>query len=127
MTTGDTRALYAFDSIELDPQWILNLGLRYDNFQTESRTKSASGATTFKASDTAEFVNYQVGLVWKPASNGSIYASYATSATPPGSMLGEGTEGNALPTSVGTPTSIVSDLEPEETTNYELGTVGPAR
>ncbi|WP_043309186.1 TonB-dependent siderophore receptor [Pseudomonas sp. ML96] len=122
VTTGDTRALYAFDSIELDPQWILNLGLRYDNFQTDSKTKAASGATTFKASDTSEFVNYQVGVVWKPASNGSVYASYATSATPPGAMLGEGNEGNSLPTSSGTPTSIVSDLEPEETTNYELGT-----
>ena len=122
VTTGDTRAIYAFDSIELDPQWILNLGLRYDSFETDAKTKAASGATTFKASDTSEFVNYQVGLVWKPASNGSIYASYATSATPPGAMLGEGTEGNALPTSVGTPTSIVSDLEPEETVNYELGT-----
>lgn len=122
VTTGDTRAIYAFDSIELDPQWILNLGLRYDSFETDAKTKAASGATTFKASDTSEFVNYQVGLVWKPASNGSIYASYATSATPPGAMLGEGTEGNGLPTSVGTPTSIVSDLEPEETVNYELGT-----
>ncbi|WP_435635180.1 TonB-dependent receptor [Pseudomonas solani] len=122
LTTGDTRAIYAFDSIELDPQWILNLGLRYDSFETDAKTKAASGATTFKASDKSEFVNYQVGLVWKPASNGSIYASYATSATPPGAMLGEGTEGNGLPTSVGTPTSIVSDLEPEETVNYELGT-----
>lgn len=121
-TTGDTRALYVFDSIELDPQWILNLGLRYDNFQTDSKTKSAEGATTFKTSDTSEFVSYQAGLVWKPASNGSIYVSYATSATPPNAMLGEGTDGNPLPTSVGTATSIVSDLEPEETTNYEVGT-----
>ncbi|MDH4567715.1 TonB-dependent siderophore receptor [Pseudomonas sp. BN414] len=121
-STGDTRALYAFDTIELDPQWLLNLGLRYDNFQTDSKTKSAEGATTFKTSDTSEFVNGQIGLVWKPTENGSVYASYATSATPPGTMLGEGQEGNPLDTSVGTPTSIVSDLEPEETTNYELGT-----
>ncbi|MBM7059779.1 TonB-dependent siderophore receptor [Pseudomonas sp. UL073] len=121
-STGDTRAIYAFDTIELDPQWLLNLGLRYDNFQTDSKSKSAAGATTFKTSDTSEFVNGQIGLVWKPAENGSVYASYATSATPPGAMLGEGTDGNPLPSSVGTPTSIVSDLEPEETTNYELGT-----
>ncbi len=121
-STGDTRAIYAFDTIELDPQWMLNLGLRYDNFQTDSKTKSADGATTFKTSDTSEFVNGQIGLVWKPTENGSVYASYATSATPPGTMLGEGQEGNPLATSAGTPTSIVSDLEPEETTNYELGT-----
>ncbi|BAN50193.1 TonB-dependent siderophore receptor [Metapseudomonas resinovorans] len=121
-TTGDTRAVYFFDTIELDPQWLLNVGLRYDNFQTDSKTKSAAGATTFKTSDTSEFVNGQLGLVWKPAENGSVYASYATSATPPGAMLGEGQDGNPLPSSVGTPTSIVSDLEPEETTNYELGT-----
>jgi catecholate siderophore receptor len=99
------------------------MGLRYDHFDTDYKTYNAAGTTTAKGQDTSEFVTGQLGLVWKPAENGSIYVSYATSATPPGAMLGEGTEGNPLP---GTPDRsgnlLSSDLEPEETTNYEIGT-----
>jgi catecholate siderophore receptor len=90
---------------------------------TDYKTYNAAGNTTAKGKDVSEFVTGQLGLVWKPAENGSIYVSYATSATPPGSMLGEGTEGNPLG---GTPDRngnlLASDMEPEETTNYEIGT-----
>ncbi|MFK8329311.1 TonB-dependent receptor [Pseudomonas sp. BJa5] len=122
-TNSKTRAIYAFDTLELSPQWLLNMGLRYDHFDTDYKTFNAAGTTTAKGSDVSEFFTGQLGLVWKPAENGSIYVSYATSATPPGAMLGEGTEGNPLP---GTPDRngnlLSSDLEPEETTNYEIGT-----
>ena len=70
-----------------------------------------------KGDDTSEFVTGQLGLVWKPADNGSVYISYATSATPPGATLGEGTDGNPLTTS-----TVNNELKPEDTTNYELGT-----
>ncbi|MFP3500576.1 TonB-dependent siderophore receptor, partial [Pseudomonas sp. SIMBA_059] len=77
------------------------------------KTYNAAGTTTAKGKDVSEFVTGQLGLVWKPAENGSIYVSYATSATPPGSMLGEGTEGNPLG---GTPDRngnlLASDMEP---------------
>ncbi|MGH8466704.1 MAG: TonB-dependent receptor, partial [Pseudomonas sp.] len=122
-TSSTTRALYAFDTIELDPQWLLNLGLRYDHFTTKFRTYNAAGVTTVtngvanKGEDTSEFVTGQVGLVWKPQDNGSIYISYATAATPPGSMLGEGTDSNPVTTA-----TVKNDMEPEETTNYEIGT-----
>ncbi|WP_447592942.1 TonB-dependent receptor [Aquipseudomonas campi] len=122
-TRSNTRALYVFDTVELDPQWLLNLGLRYDHFETKYRTYDAAGVTTItngvanKSRDTSEFVTGQVGLVWKPADNGSIYVSYATSATPPGSMLGEGTDGNPVTTA-----AVNNELKPEDTTNYEIGT-----
>jgi catecholate siderophore receptor len=122
-TSSTTRALYAFDTLELDPQWLLNLGLRYDHFTTKFRTYNASGVTTVtsgfqnKGEDVSEFVTGQVGLVWKPRDNGSIYVSYATSATPTGSMLGEGTDGNPVTTG-----AVKNDMQPEETTNYEIGT-----
>lgn len=122
-TSSTTRALYAFDTLELDPQWLLNLGLRYDHFTTKFRTYNASGVTSVtsgfqnKGEDVSEFVTGQVGLVWKPRDNGSIYVSYATSATPTGSMLGEGTDGNPVTTG-----AVKNDMQPEETTNYEIGT-----
>ncbi|WP_282877058.1 TonB-dependent receptor [Pseudomonas peli] len=64
----------------------------------------------------------QLGLVWKPAENGSIYVSYATSATPPGSMLGEGTEGNPLGGTPDRPATCWPATWSQETTNYEIGT-----
>lgn len=122
-TSSKTRAIYVFDTLELSPQWQVNAGLRYDHFETDYRTYTAAGVTTAKSEDTSEFVTGQLGLVWKPAENGSVYVSYATSATPPGSLVGEGMEGNPLG---GAPDRsgnlLTSDLEPEETTNYEIGT-----
>ncbi|WP_248804749.1 TonB-dependent receptor [Pseudomonas sp. MWU13-2100] len=113
-TTGDTRAAYVFDTLELDPKWLLNVGLRYDAFSTK-----ADNATTGKTSNDSHFWNWQSGLVWKPVENGSVYVSYATSATPPGAMLGQGSDGNPLTAGNST---LRSDLQPETTTNYELGT-----
>ncbi|MFI8397235.1 TonB-dependent receptor [Pseudomonas sp. NPDC078863] len=122
-TQADTYALYVFDTLELSEQWLVNMGLRYDHFDTDYKTYNAAGTTTSKGDDTSEFVTGQFGVVYKPAENGSIYASYATSATPPGNTLGEGQEGNPLG---GTPDRsgnlLSSDMEPETTKNYEIGT-----
>lgn len=122
-TQSDTYALYAFDTLELSEQWLVNMGLRYDHFDTDYKTYNAAGTTTAKGDDVSEFVTGQFGVVYKPTENGSIYASYATSATPPGATLGEGQEGNPLS---GTPdrsgNMLSSDMEPETTKNYEIGT-----
>jgi catecholate siderophore receptor len=112
-TESTTRAAYVFDTIELDPQWLLNLGTRYDSFRTK-----ADSTTTGKATNDTNFWSWQAGLVWKPAENGSIYASFATSATPPGGVV-DGVDTN--PYTPGNST-IKSDLEPETTKNYEIGT-----
>lgn len=114
-TKATSRAAYVFDTIELDPQWLLNVGLRYDTFDTVANTNAATGRTKLK--DDSQFFNWQAGLVWKPMENGSIYTSYATSASPPGGLVGEGVEPNNIASGINT-----SDMKPEETVNYELGT-----
>jgi catecholate siderophore receptor len=34
-TRSQTVSIYALDSIELTPQWLVNLGARWDKFETE--------------------------------------------------------------------------------------------
>ncbi|WP_371233339.1 TonB-dependent receptor [Pseudomonas sp. QE6] len=114
-TVGTTKAIYGFDTIDLNEQWQINAGVRFDSFETTAKNHSASPATKFE--DSSSFWNWQAGVVYKPAPNGSIYASYATSATPPGSMLDNGNTSNAVDAF-----SVKNNLEPEETTNYEIGT-----
>ena len=110
--TTVTRSVYAFDTIELSERWLLNLGLRWDDFDTEQVTPVAGAApTVIGNADT--FLNYQAGLVFKPAANGSVYLSWGTSSTPPGMDGGEGNDAiNAAN----------AELEPQQTRNLELGT-----
>ncbi|MEZ5938451.1 MAG: TonB-dependent siderophore receptor [Hyphomonadaceae bacterium] len=102
-TKAETVGLYALDTITLSEKWLLNLGVRWDDFSTDTSTG---------LSNDADFVTYQAGLVYKPTENSSLYASYATSASPSGVTVGDGGE-NISTTN--------EDLKPEHSKNYELG------
>jgi catecholate siderophore receptor len=112
-----TLAAYAFDSITLIPQLIVNLGARFDHFET---TQTA-GTPTTSLKRTDNLFNWQAGLVYKPARDVSLYASYATAATPPNSLLGEGREDNGLTPARGQAAIDVNDLKPQKTKSYEVG------
>ncbi len=109
--TTKTLSAYLFDTIELTPQWLINLGLRWDDYQAVLVTPSATAAPT-RLSNDSDFVNYQAGVVYKPVENGSFYLSYGTSSTPPGMDGGDGADGIS---------AAIEDLKPQETTNVELG------
>ncbi|MBO3275105.1 TonB-dependent receptor [Pseudomonas schmalbachii] len=116
-TDTKTSAAYVFDTLKLNEQWDLNLGLRYDDFDTESSGFSNGGrgapAGTFDRESNTHFWNYQAGLVYKPAPNGSVYVAWSTSSNPSGETAGEGgSEVSAANTS----------LDPERNRNYEIGT-----
>lgn len=92
---GNTKSIYAFDSITITDQLILNLGARYDVFKSKQLLPLVLGQQpVVRRKD--ELFNYQVGLVFKPTPNSSVYASYATAATPPNALLGEGQEQNGF-------------------------------
>ena len=106
-----TTSVYFFDTLQLTPKWLLNLGLRHDDYETEQVTPSATAATVVLRNRT-DFVNYQAGVVFKPSANGSVYLSYGTSSTPPGMDGGDGADGIS---------AAIKDLEPQDTANLELG------
>lgn len=118
---ASTVAVYGFDSITLLPQLILNLGVRYDRFKsTVTPGQAATATSTFQLSKTNNLFNWQAGLVFKPTHNTSLYASYATAATPPNSLVGEGQEGNGLGTNVSA-AAVLESLKVEKTKSYEVG------
>jgi len=109
--TTQTRSAWAFDTMNFNERWSLNLGARFDSFTTTSDAQAA-GVTT-RLRNKANFWNYQGGLVYKPADNGSVYVSYGTSSNPPGVDAGDGADGIAITN---------ADLKPEDSRNMELGT-----
>lgn len=111
-STSNTRAIYAFDTIEFNDRWSLNLGGRFDNYRIDGDFLPR-GATTSQSSDGSwNIFSYQAGIVYKPAPNGSIYLSYATASTPP-TVSGGDQESLAANT---------GSLDPEKSRTVELGT-----
>lgn len=113
----NTRSAYAFDTVELAPQWLLNLGLRWDDYRSKLDVPqyTLDGKTTNAqhAEVKSNFTNYQAGLVYKPSTNSSVYVSYGTSSTPPGNDGGDGSDGLSV---------TVHNLKPQDSKNFELGT-----
>src|SRR5690606_11401883 len=110
--------IYLFDTVELNDRWSVNAGLRYDSFRvTQAESTGRGGAVNPAQSRKDKMWNYQAGVVYKPAHNGSIYLSYGTSSNPSGENLGQagGADGAASG-------SAVRDLKPEKSRSWELGT-----
>lgn len=111
---GDPRsvvknaALYASDTLTLDPQWQLLLALRYDRWEAESERSTGNS----KSSDDA--IGGRAGIVYKPLPNGSIYLSYSQAAQP--SAIGA-TTNNQIYGAAST-----EDYKPAESRTWELGT-----
>ena len=126
-TEGQTKtvALYAFDAIDLNDVLQLNTGLRYERYNTESRTVSLSTATTAptlpvgtlipaKVTKSDDLLSWKLGTVYKIAKNGRLYGVYATSLTPPGSA------NFSLSSAANNLNGPKAD--PQKTTNLEFGT-----
>lgn len=109
----ENTGVYLLDNIAITPQWLLDLGVRWDKFETEGTATLRGAPAPVPVSRDDDFVTYQAGVTFKPVENGSIYASYATSANPVGVDAGDGSEGIS---------STNQNLEPEEVRTMEIGT-----
>jgi catecholate siderophore receptor len=103
-TKAGSWGAYVFDTIDITDRLLLNVGLRWDDFSTETSTG---------LSNDSDFLTYQAGLVYKPTEHSSVYFSYGTSVSPSGVTVGDGSE-NISTTN--------EDLKPQHGRNIELGT-----
>ncbi|HKQ12262.1 MAG TPA: TonB-dependent siderophore receptor [Steroidobacteraceae bacterium] len=117
-TDGETTTVagYGFDTIELSRLWQLSAGVRVERYDTDFLSVAIPGSGTadieLNTSDT--LTSWNTGVVFKPADNGSVYVSAATTQTPPG-----GLNFTLSPT---TTNANNPALEPQKSTNYEIGT-----
>ena len=83
----DTQSLYAFDTIRIGENWIVNGGVRADHYSGDytvvALTNNALTPTHFTVGDTV--VNGKLSVLYKPGANSSVYAMAASSKQPPGS------------------------------------------
>ncbi|VWX52883.1 TonB-dependent siderophore receptor [Novosphingobium sp. 9U] len=134
LTQIESYGASLFDTITISDSLLLNLGGRYDHYKVEVSPGLAATSTNVSrtwVSRTDDLWNYQAGLVFKPTPETSLYVSTSSSATPPGSFLAQGSEGNALGTSGSTVNGVVltpltaqqltDQLKIEKTKSYEVG------
>jgi catecholate siderophore receptor len=117
-TSGDNKgrldiaAAYVQDQVALSPQLELVLGVRFEHLVTEVADRRTVG---FRAGQQRDFRTAdnlwspRAGLIFKPAANASLYASFSRSYLPRG-----GDQLNSL-------TLANQSLAPERYTNYEIG------
>ncbi len=109
----ETAGIYALDTIKFGKKWELALGARLDNLRTNFYQFANSGLRS-TASRTDNVVSHNVGLVYKPAHNGSIYFNQGTSFNPSAESL--------TLTASSTTGSNNFNAKPEKNTIYEVGT-----
>jgi catecholate siderophore receptor len=126
-TRGETQTVgaYLFDTLSFAERWQLTAGFRVDSFETDFDSAILSTATTHPALPVGTLVpvplevedtlfSYKVGVLYKPADNGSIYLSHAISQLPPG---GANFVLSTNANNVNNP-----NLDPQKGVNLELGT-----
>ncbi len=84
-----TFAGYAYDTLELNEQWQVTGGLRVEHYKVTIDSATVGGAPQGPDgyAEKRTTVGGKLGIVYKPAPNGSIYASVGLSAQPPASFL----------------------------------------
>ncbi|MFD1330826.1 TonB-dependent receptor [Methylopila musalis] len=83
-----TVAAYLYDTVDLNEQWQITGGVRAERYKLDlddiNLINPAAGSNYDENKTT---LNGKVGVVYKPVQEGSLYASFGTTALPPGSFL----------------------------------------
>ncbi|HEX7830877.1 MAG TPA: TonB-dependent siderophore receptor [Thermoanaerobaculia bacterium] len=115
-TNLDLLGVYAFDTMQLGAKWEVSAGLRWDTVDVDySLTNVATSAIT-KLGRKDDMLSWNGGVVFKPRTNMSFYASAATSFNPSVDAAASGAGLSDVPTSANN-----VNLEPEKTRNLEVG------
>ena len=113
-TDADTFAVYINDQIDLNAQWKMVVGVRWDRYSADANTvtylqngtvSAATPAVSSSRTDTMPSV--RAGVIWQPTESQSYYISYGTSFNPSAETV--------------TLTAAQENVSPEKNRSYELG------
>lgn len=125
----NTAAAYLFDTMKFGEQWLVNAGVRLDHYNTDFSSVVACGGRSgpvcgsqptgtplpgVDAKKSGNLPNGQLGVVYKPVANGSIYVNFATAEQPPG--------GDNLSFSASANSADNASLNPQKARTTEVGT-----
>ena len=124
-TKGSTlsAAVYAFDTLKLSEQWLINGGLRWEKFHTETNGSTFTAATATASESlvqnapaglTDDLLSWKLGAVFKPTADGSIYVTVSNAYQPPG--------GANFSLSAAAGNQANPSTDPQEGSNIEIGT-----
>ncbi len=120
-TQTDVVAVYAFDTIEITPKWLLSGGFRYDHVRSQAKSFDETGTLpgfVIDLENKDDEVSGNVGLVFKPIDSVSLFAAWGTSfETNARSDIVQLAGGNNNPPT--TPEQF--ELDPERTESFEVG------
>jgi catecholate siderophore receptor len=85
ITKTATLSGYLVDNIQIDPQWLLTAGVRYDNFGARYDQSLGSAPAHFTHKD--NIASPRAALTYKPTEDSSVYFSYGTSYNPSAETL----------------------------------------
>ncbi|MDP0491269.1 MAG: TonB-dependent siderophore receptor [Verrucomicrobiota bacterium JB023] len=103
---GTSYALYLFDRIQLNEQWAIDAGLRWDRYDLDLISSDLETST--------DGFSYRIAATYSPVENGMFYAGYSTSFDPASATA-------ASSVSSRTPAENL-ELDPEESWTAEIGT-----
>ncbi|RJG00249.1 TonB-dependent receptor [Noviherbaspirillum sedimenti] len=113
-TTADTLAVYVNDQIDLNKQWKLVGGARWERFKASSTLQKFALPAGFPADTTAAAVpnsdsmfNVRAGVIYQPTDAQSYYLSYGTSSNPSAEAV--------------TQSATTAGLDPEKNRSIEAG------
>jgi catecholate siderophore receptor len=121
----ENQAVYLFDNIQLNEQWSINGGIRWEHNEGVNSTDvynttvgPALGTITpgVKNRSDDNLFTYRIGVVYKPVPNASLYVAYGNSETPSQSTV------NGAGACVATPGPTAScSVDPEKAEIIEIG------
>lgn len=126
----NTAAIYANDTLKFSEQWQATIGTRLEHYRAKVRFHQvATGRDVNYEADDTLFTG-KIGVNYKPAKNGSIYAAYGVAAQPPGTSYlsnDNGSRNSGGPQDPNAPGGTVGgnnspNSDPQYSYNYEIGT-----
>jgi catecholate siderophore receptor len=104
----NTVGVYAQDLVTINPQWKVLAGLRYDQFKQDTTDYMRLKTDVRRNISRTDYtLSPRLGVVYQPNDYASVYTSVSRSYQPTGID--------------GALSFAARDLEPERTTNYEVG------